>query len=259
MKYRKISAALFIILLLSSTSCTALNTDKKENRNVIEVYPHDKYSQTEGLIYLNGFIYEGTGPCKDGPSSLRRLDLKTGKILQYISLPEPIFGEGITVLDDRIIQLTYRSRTGYVYSLKDWSLIRKFSYETEGWGLTNDGKNLIMSDGSSTLFFLSPETFEIVKKITVHNNNGELRAVNELEYINGYIYANIFLTDTILKISPDTGEVKKSYRLKNLLKGYYKPGPDAPANGIAYDSEKDHFLVTGKYWPYLFRIKLPQD
>ena len=225
---------------------------------VIDVYPHDKNSQTEGLILLKGYIYEGTGPCKDGPSSLRKIDLKTGKILQYLSLPSPVFGEGITVLGNRIIQLTYKSKTGYVYDLESFRLIRKFHYETEGWGLTNDGKHLIMSDGTSTLYFFDPDTFRVVKRITVHSNNGKIKAVNELEYINGSIYANIFLTDSIIKISPDTGRVLASFSLNKILKGYYKAGFDDPANGIAYDPANDNLLVTGKYWPYLFRIKLPE-
>ena len=253
---RIISSVLFLMLFTSPFACTASETDKNNNSMVIDAYPHDKNSQTEGLIYLNGFIYEGTGPCKDGPSSLRKLDLKTGKILQYLSLTPPIFGEGITVFGDRIIQLTYRSKTGYVYGLENFNLIREFSYETEGWGLTNDGRHLIMSDGTSTLHFLDPGTFKVIKKIQVHDKNGEIRAVNELEYINGFIYANIFLTDNIKKINPDTGRVMKTFRLNKILKGYYKSTFDAPANGIAYDPVNDHLLVTGKYWPSLFRIKL---
>lgn len=256
----RLTAIIISIILLTSLSATTMEISKREkSRLVIDVYPHDKNSQTEGLIYLNSFIYEGTGPCKDGPSSLRRIDLKTGKILQYISLPSPVFGEGITVFGNRIIQLTYKTKTGYVYGLEKFNLIKKFHYESEGWGLTNDGINLIMSDGTSTLHYIDPDTFKEVKKIQVHNKNGEIRAVNELEYINGYIYANIFLTPYILKISPDNGKVLKSYNLNEILKGYYKPGFDDPANGIAYDPEHDHLLVTGKYWPYLFRIKLPQE
>lgn len=257
--YIPTAAVIFLLILESSFACTASEIIKNKNSMVIDIYPHDKNSQTEGLIYLKGFIYEGTGPCKDGPSSLRRLDLKTGKILQYLSLPSPVFGEGITVFGDRIIQLTYRTKTGYVYGLEKFNLIRKFSYETEGWGLTNDGRYLIMSDGTSTLHFINPDTFKEVKKLLVHNKNGEVRAVNELEYINGNIYANIFLTDNIIKICPDTGMVLKTYRLNKILNGYYSSTFDDPANGIAYDPENDHLLVTGKYWPFLFRIKLPRE
>ena len=204
---RLISMVLFIIVYVSPFGFGAPDTVRKENHRVIDLYPHDKNSQTEGLIYLNGFIYEGTGPCKDGPSSLRKIDMETGKILQYLSLPSPVFGEGITVIDNRIIQLTYKAKTGYIYNLEDFKRIGKFNYDTEGWGLTNDGKNLIMSDGTSTLHFFDPDTFKVIKKITVHDDTGEIRAVNELEYINGYIYANIFLTDNIKKICPDTGRI----------------------------------------------------
>ena len=249
---------LFFIIFAPTPGCIASETDKNQNSAIIAVYPHDKNSQTEGLIYLNGFIYEGTGPCKDGPSSLRRLDLKSGKILQYLSLPSPIFGEGITVFGDKIIQLTYRTKIGYVYGLKKFNLIGKFNYETEGWGLTNDGKHLIMSDGTSTLHFIDPETFKEVKKIQVHDKNGEIRAVNELEYINGFIYANIFLTDNIIKIRSDTGMVMSRFNLNEILGGYFKSSFDEPANGIAYDPVNKHLLVTGKYWPYLFRIKIPK-
>ncbi len=259
---RSISIALFFIVFMIYSSpriFSAPLTVKNKNHMVIDVYPHDKRSQTEGLVFLNGYIYEGTGPCKNGPSSLRRLNLKTGRILQYLSFPPPVFGEGITVVGNRIIQLTYKSKTGYVFDLKSFRLIRKFYYETEGWGLTNDGKSLIMSDGTSTLTFFDPDTFSEVKKITVHDDNGEIRAVNELEYIKGYIYANIFLTPIIKKIDPETGRVLGSFNLNKILKGYYKSGFDDPANGIAYDPENDQLLVTGKYWPYLFRIKLTQE
>lgn len=223
---------------------------------VLDVYPHDKNSQTEGLELHNGFIYEGTGPCKDGPSSLRKIELEAGKVLKYISLPPPIFGEGITIFNNRIIQLTYKSKTGYVYDLETFREIRTFSYDTEGWGLTNDGKYLIMSDGTSTLQFLDPDTFEVLKRVQVHDKNGEIRAINELEYIKGYIYANIFLTSDIKKIDPETGAVVDTFSLRSILKGYHTFMVDAPANGIAYDAENDTLLVTGKYWPNIFRIEL---
>ncbi|MBN2417857.1 MAG: glutaminyl-peptide cyclotransferase [Deltaproteobacteria bacterium] len=254
---QRLTAVFLVFIFTSSFACAASEIVKNENRLVIDVYPHDKNSQTEGLIYLKGYIYEGTGPCKDGPSSLRKLDLKTGKILQYLALPSPVFGEGITVDGDRIIQLTYRTKTGYVYGLENFNLLKKFSYDTEGWGLTSDGTSLIMSDGTSTLHFLDPDTFKELKTIKVHDKNGEIRAVNELEYIKGYLYANIFLTDNIIKICPDTGMVLKTFRLNEILKGYFRSSFDKPANGIAYDPENDHLFITGKYWPYLFRIKLP--
>jgi glutaminyl-peptide cyclotransferase len=249
----------FIILSTMLFACRPSDAETKDEHRVIDIYPHDKHSQTEGFELHNGFIYEGTGPCKDGPSSLRKIDLETGKVLKYISLPSPIFGEGITIFGDRIIQLTYTTKRGYVYELETFKKIREFRYETEGWGLTHDEKNLIMSDGTSTLQFLDPETFEVVKRIQVHDKNGEIRAVNELEYIKGYIYANIFLTSEIKKIDPETGAVVDSFSLRSILKDHHKFEFDDPANGIAYDAENDTMLVTGKYWPYIYRIRLSDN
>jgi glutaminyl-peptide cyclotransferase len=254
--YRMLQFILLCTMLFYSRQSEA---EIKDEHRVIDIYPHDKYSQTEGFELHKGFVYEGTGPCKDGPSSLRKIDLETGKVLKYISLPRPIFGEGVTIFKNRIIQLTYTTKTGYVYELETFKKIREFHYDTEGWGLTHDDKSLIMSDGTSTLQFLDPETFEVVKKIQVHDKNGEVRAVNELEYIKGYIYANIFLTSEIKKIDPETGEVVDSFSLRSILKGHHKFGFDDPANGIAYDAENDTLLVTGKYWPYIFRIKLSDN
>jgi glutaminyl-peptide cyclotransferase len=257
--YRLPLKVFFIILCSLLFSYQLSEAEIKDGHRVIDLYPHDKHSQTEGFELHNGFIYEGTGPCKDGPSSLRKIDLETGKIVKHVSLPSPIFGEGVTIFRNRIIQLTYQSKTGYVYELETFKQIKTFSYDTEGWGLTHDSKNLIMSDGTSTLQFLDPETFEVVKRIQVHDKNGEIRAVNELEYIKGYIYANIFLTEIIKKIDPETGMVVESFNLRTILKGHHKFGFDDPANGIAYDSESDTLLVTGKYWPYIFRIKLSDN
>jgi glutamine cyclotransferase len=257
LQFRLIIVLLSLILFTPISGCRASEKIKKENSSmVLDVYPHDKNSQTEGLELHNGFIYEGTGPCKDGPSSLRKIELEAGKVLKYISLPPPIFGEGITIFNNRIIQLTYKSKTGYVYDLETFREIRTFSYDTEGWGLTNDGKYLIMSDGTSTLQFLDPDTFEVLKRVQVHDKNGEIRAINELEYIKGYIYANIFLTSDIKKIDPETGAVVDTFSLRSILKGYHTFMVDAPANGIAYDAENDTLLVTGKYWPNIFRIEL---
>ena len=251
----QILLTLFTLLL----HCHCANAGTDDGHRVIDIYPHDKKSQTEGFELHNGFIYEGTGPCKDGPSSLRKIDLETGKVIKYVSLPSPIFGEGITIFNNRIIQLTYTTKTGYVYELETFKKIKEFHYETEGWGLTNDGKNLIMSDGTPTLQFLDPDTFEVVKRIQVHDKNGEVRAVNELEYIKEYIYANIFLTSEIKKIDPETGAVVDSFNLRSILKDHHKFRFDDPANGIAYDAENDTMLVTGKYWPYIYRIKFSNN
>lgn len=246
---------IFILSINSNTlSYESLNTNRYK---VLDIYPHDRNSQTEGLIYYRGHLYEGTGPCLDGPSSLRKINLKTGDLLKYMSLDPPIFGEGITILGDRVIQLTYKSKTGYVYRLKDFRLLEKFHYESEGWGLTNNGDYLIMSDGTPILRFLDPVTFKERKKVVVHKNREKISKINELEFINGRIYANVFLTDLILVVSPETGEVMESLRLKEILKGYYNFDQNNPANGIAYDPENNDLLITGKYWKNLFRISLP--
>ncbi len=248
---------ILIIFLSTSSYIHAGGPGKKTAYMVVNVYPHDENSQTEGLIYHGSHLYEGTGPCLNGPSSLRKIDLKTGDFLKYISLEPPVFGEGITISGDRIIQLTYKSETGYVYSLKDFRLLEKFHYNGEGWGLTHDGEYLIMSDGTPVLRFLDPVTFKDIKKVIVHRNRKRISRINELEYINGRIYANVFLTDLILVISPDTGEVMESIRLREILKDYFNFDESNPANGIAYDPENNDLLVTGKYWPNLFRISLP--
>lgn len=254
--------SLFIILIfiLSINFYTySFSSSGKKKYQVIDIYPHDSNAQTEGLIYHEGDLYEGTGPCLDGPSSLRKINMKTGDLLKYLSLDPPIFGEGITILDDRIIQLTYKLKTGYVYRLKDFQLLEKFNYDnSEGWGLTHNGKYLIMSDGTPVLHFLDPVTFKEIKKVIVHKNRKRISKINELEYINGRIYANVFLTDLILIISPETGEVMESIRLKEILKDYYSFDKSNPANGIAYDPENNDLLITGKYWPNIFRISLPE-
>ncbi|MFC1840305.1 glutaminyl-peptide cyclotransferase [Thermodesulfobacteriota bacterium] len=254
---------LFLIILIFILSISlytySFGFSKIKKYKVINVYPHDSNAQTEGLIYHKGDLYEGTGPCLNGPSSLRKINIKTGDLLKYISLDPPIFGEGITIFGDRIIQLTYKLKTGYVYSLKDFRLLEKFHYSSEGWGLTHNGKYLIMSDGTPTLHFLDPVTFKEIKKVIVHRNRKKISKINELEFINGRIYANVFLTDLILVISPETGEVMESIGLKEVLGDYFNFDQGSPANGIAYDPENNDLLITGKYWPNLFRISLPEE
>jgi len=257
MHYNRFFLIILIIFLTANSYTQAGGPGKKAAYTVVNVYPHDRNSQTEGLIYHGKHLYEGTGPCLNGPSSLRKIDLKTGDFLKYISLEPPIFGEGITISGDRIIQLTYKSETGYVYNLKDFRLLENFRYNGEGWGLTYDGKYLIMSDGTPVLRFLDPVTFKEIKKLIVHRNRKRVSKINELEFINGRIYANVFLTDLILIISPDTGEVIELIKLKEILKDYFNFDESNPANGIAYDPENNDLLVTGKYWPNLFRISLP--
>ena len=220
---------------------------------VINVYPHDSNAFTQGLVIDEGVMYEGTG--LTGESSLRRVDLETGDVLQIRELPSDLFGEGITVFDDKIIQLTWQSQIGFVYDKNSFDLLQNFSYSTQGWGITTDGTRLIMSDGSANLYFLNPETFEKTGQVEVHDGNVSVTKLNELEYINGEVYANVWLTNKIAIINPNTGQVTGWIDLT----GIYTPGTgdsNNVLNGIAYDSENSSLFVTGKRWSQLFEIKL---
>jgi glutamine cyclotransferase len=223
---------------------------------IVNTYPHDPGAFTQGLFFENGFLYEGTGLHER--STLRRVDLETGDVVQLYELPEKYFGEGITVYEDRIIQLTWQSREGFVYDKESFELLRKFDYPTEGWGITHDGKQLIMSDGTANLYFLDPETFVETGRIQVSDSNGPVTRLNELEYVKGEIYANIWQTDRIARISPDTGEVLDWIDLEGLLKPEDKEKAVDVLNGIAYDAVGDRLFVTGKLWPKLFEI-IPVD
>jgi glutamine cyclotransferase len=218
---------------------------------VIKLYPHDSNAFTQGLVIDEGVLYEGTG--LKGESTLRRVDLETGEVTEIYSLPSYLFGEGITVFGDRIVQLTWLSQTGFVYDKQSFDLLQNFSYSTQGWGITTDGTRLIMSDGSANLYFLDPETFEKTGQVEVHDN-GTVTEINELEYINGQVYANVWRTDKIVIIDPNTGQVTGWIDLT----GIYNQSSNANnvLNGIAYDAEGDRLFVTGKRWSQLFQIKL---
>jgi len=225
---------------------------------VINTYPHDRNAFTQGLVYEDDVLYEGTG--LKGRSSLREVELETGGVLQKLDLAEQYFGEGITIWGDGIIQLTWQSHVGFVYDKDSFELLHEFSYPTEGWGITHDGKRLIMSDGTSTLHFLDPETLEEIGSIQVFDGNGPLVRLNELEYINGEVYANIWQTDLITRIELDTGRVTGWIDLTGLLSTEDLTQSVDVLNGIAYDAEHDRLFVTGKLWPKLFEIKLiPQN
>ena len=221
---------------------------------VVNTYPHDHQAFTEGLVFEDGFLYEGTGLY--GSSTLRRVELETGKILKVCELPAQFFGEGVTIYEDKIVQLTWKSHLGLVYDKESFELLQKFSYPSEGWGITYDGKHLIMSDGTSTLHFLNPETFEEVSRIEVSANDIPVTRINELEYIQGEIYANIWQTDYIARIDLQTGEVVGWIDLEGILSPEEDDETVDVLNGIAYDAKDDRLLVTGKFWPKLFEIKL---
>jgi glutamine cyclotransferase len=220
---------------------------------IIHTYPHDRNAFTQGLIYDGGVLYEGTGLY--GQSSLRKVELETGKVLQEYDLPPQYFGEGVTVWRNKLIQLTWQSHLGFVYEKETFRQLREFSYSTEGWGITHDGTRLIMSDGTSTLYFLNPSTFERVGRLDVRDNDLPVMRLNELEYVKGEIYANIWLTDRIAKISPQTGQVIGWVDLTGLLTPEERVHADV-LNGIAYDDKRNRFFVTGKLWPKLFEIEV---
>jgi glutamine cyclotransferase len=222
--------------------------------DVVDVYPHDETAFTQGLLFEDGVLYEGTGLY--GQSSIRRVELETGDILQSYNLSNRFFGEGITIFGDKIIQLTWRSNRGFVYDKQSFELVQEFTYPTEGWGITHDSTNLIMSNGTSTLHFLDPETLTQVSEIEVYYNETEpVTRLNELEYIKGKVYANIWLEERIAVINPQTGEVTSWINLEGIQDLENLDG-DSVLNGIAYDETEDRLFVTGKRWPQLFEISL---
>jgi len=221
---------------------------------IVKTYPHDAKAFTQGLVYEDGFLYEGTGIC--GESSLRKVELDTGTILKQQPLSSSYFGEGITIWRDRIIQLTWQSHVGFVYDKKSFQLLSKFNYPTEGWGITTDGKKLIMSDGTSLLTFLDPNTFQKIGQMEVRAKGVLVENLNELEYINGEIYANVWKTDRIARISPTTGRVTGWIDLSGLSSKVPLSNAEDVLNGIAYDAKLDRLFVTGKHWPKLFEIEL---
>jgi glutaminyl-peptide cyclotransferase len=220
---------------------------------VVHAYPHDPTAFTQGLEYHDGFLYEGTG--REGHSTLRRVALETGKVLQRIDLAPNYFGEGITVINGRVVQLTYKSQAGFVYDRANFRLLRNFTYSGEGWGLTNDGSTIYMSDGSAQIRFWDPQTLQERKRITVREGGRAIDNLNELEWVHGEIYANIWQTNRIARISPADGHVIAWIDLTGLLTPEELAGVDV-LNGIAYDAAHDRLFVTGKLWPKLFEIKI---
>ena len=226
-----------------------------DSYKIIHTYPHDARAFTQGLIYLNGRLYESTG--LNGQSSIRMVDLSGGRVLQKYDLPAEYFGEGLTDWGSGLIQLTWLSHTGFVYDRFSFSLLRTFQYEGEGWGLTHDRTRLIMSDGTSYLRFLDPKSFRETGRIHVTDDMGQaIENLNELEYIHGEIYANIWRSDVIVRISPRTGKVLGRIDLNGIIDKESLAGSGAVLNGIAYDAAGDRLFVTGKLWPKLFEIKI---
>jgi glutamine cyclotransferase len=221
---------------------------------IINTYPHDPEAFTQGLIFEKGLFYEGTG--LRGRSTLRKVAVESGEVLQQIDLSPEFFGEGITLWNGQIIQLTWQSKIGFAYDQESFELKRSFNYPTEGWGITHDGRRLIMSDGTATLYLWEPETFAEVGRIEVRDQRGPVAKLNELEYVKGEIYANIWQTDLIARIDPATGQVVGWINLAGLLAPSDRSRPVDVLNGIAYDPTQDRLFITGKLWPKLFEIRL---
>lgn len=220
---------------------------------VVRTYPHDRRAFTQGLAFMDGVLYEGTG--MKGESAIRKVKLETGEVLQVRKLEDHYFGEGITLVGDSIVQLTWQAEVGFVYDRKTLERQRSFSYTGEGWGITYDGSRLIMSDGSSTLRMLDPKTFKETGRLPVTDGGNPVDDLNELEFVKGEIYANVWQSERIARISPKTGRVIGWIDLRGLLSPPDAAGVDV-LNGIAYDAQKDRLFVTGKWWPKLFEIRV---
>lgn len=252
MKNRINIFVVILILILIAVPNLKAEELKKLDYRILESYNHDPDAFTQGLEIYNDFLFEGTGLY--GRSSLKKVELQSGDVIKKIDLDKKYFGEGITILNEKIYQLSWKENTAFVYDL-NFKLLKQFSYQGEGWGLANDGQHLIMSNGSQYLFFRDPETFEMIKKIEVKMNKQKLNNINELEYHAGFIYANVWQEDYIVKINPKTGKVVSYLDLSGILETDYKGEIDV-LNGIAYDQKNNNFLVTGKLWPKIYRIEI---
>jgi glutaminyl-peptide cyclotransferase len=251
---------IFVVLAaLASCACgpaTQAGSIPEYGYQVVHAYPHDPRAFTQGLFYLDGYLYEGTG--LEGQSSIRKVRLETGEVLQKRDVPEEYFGEGIINWKDRLLELTWKAQRGFVYDLPSFTRKGEFEYPGEGWGLTQDGRRIIMSDGSPQLRFWDPETLKETGRITVTADGRPVSELNELEWVKGEVYANIWQTNRIARIDPATGKVVGWISMAGLASpdGFYIGGQSDVLNGIAYDARTDRLFVTGKNWPKLFEIKL---
>ena len=235
-------------------ACAQNQEPKRYGFKVEEVLPHDENAYTQGLFIHEGFLYQSTG--QRGASYLQKIDFKQGRIVQSVALKPSYFGEGACFYKGRIYQLTWEEHTCFVYDAQSLQQIGTLSYREEGWGLTSDGSRLIMSDGSSTLYFRDPETFAVLSTIKVTDGKREVDLLNELEYIEGEVWANVYTTDRIVRIDPVTGKVTGIIDLTGLLPRQYQTPRTEVLNGIAYDFDRKHIYVTGKYWAKMYRISL---
>jgi glutaminyl-peptide cyclotransferase len=251
---RRVAALLILLLPALAQAGAAAQPAPVQGYEIVRVYPHARDAFTQGLLYLDGYLYESTG--LNGASSLRKVELRSGQVVQRNDLDAKYFGEGLAAWGPNLIQLTLRSGTGFVYDRETFRLRQTFQYRGQGWGLTHDGRRLIMSDGSAVLRFLDPLTFTETHELHVHDAGRPVSNLNELEYVNGEIYANVWPTDRIVRISPETGQVIGWVDLGGLLSLADRMRPVGELNGIAYDAARDRLFVTGKRWPKLFEIRI---
>jgi len=261
---RRTGAVLVLSLSLATLGCQGDPPKKIDGKQtiptygyeVVRVYPHDANAFTQGLIFQEGNFLESTGEV--GHSSLRRVSIDDGRVLQKTDVPPPYFAEGITLLKGKIYQLTWQHQTGFIYDALSFEKTGEFKYTGEGWGLTNDGQSLILSDGTNRIRFLDPETFQVMRTIAVLDGKSPVMELNELEFVKGEIYANIWHADRIARINPQTGAVVGWIDLQRLLKPGEVQDEEAVLNGIAYDEPSGRLFVTGKLWPKIFEIRLKQ-
>lgn len=245
----------------SGTETTVETGTPRLQYTVVNAYPHDTASFTQGLTIHNGQLFESTGSPGENLSNngswIGPVDLATGKADHKATLPQEHFGEGMTILNDKAYYITWQSKKGFVYQLPDFKKIKEFSYNTDGWGLTNDGTSLIMSDGTNKLYYYTPDSIKLLNIVSVSDHNGPVPNINELEFINGFIYANQWETPYIMKIDPASGKVVGQLDLSNLVAEARAAYPNADVlNGIAFDSANGKIFVTGKKWPKLYEIKI---
>jgi glutaminyl-peptide cyclotransferase len=239
---------------LNATNSTPNAVVPKHGYQIVNIWPHDSNAFTQGLILADGKLLESTG--QEGRSSLRSVELETGKVLKKVDVPVPYFAEGIAVLNGKIYQLTWQHQLGFIYDAQSFERIGEFKYQGEGWGLTTDGQALILSDGSNRLRFLDPASFRVIKTITVLDGATPVNELNELEWVQGEIYANIWHDDRIAVVNPQTGRVTSWIDLTGLIPAGELPDEEAVLNGIAYDQANNKLFVTGKLWPRLFEIRI---
>jgi len=257
---RRVSIKLCLVLLLFShvPGESAYQTPSRHTPEygfkTIQSFPHDPTAFTQGLAYRDGFLYEGTG--RNGHSSIRKLRLETGEVVQHVDLPAEFFGEGITLFGNKIVQLTWQSGKGFVYNLDDFRLLREFSYTGEGWGLTTNGSEILMSDGTDEIRVLDGNTLRDKRWLRVHDGRIAITQLNELEMVEGEIFANVWHTNRIARISPLDGTVTGWIDLTGILSPIYRLDEEAVLNGIAYDPVRKRLFVTGKLWPRLFEIQV---